>query len=88
MLTKWLAVRGIDPGHCVYLGNDVNDAECMALAGYAVAPDNAVFEIKAVADLVLRSSGGSGAVREFVDLLFAGDYLLVDTLAGDARRAQ
>jgi YrbI family 3-deoxy-D-manno-octulosonate 8-phosphate phosphatase len=76
VLAKWLATRGIDPQDCIYVGNDINDAECMTLAGYAVAPANAVPEIKATADLVLQRSGGSGAVRELVDLLFAENHLV------------
>ena len=88
VLAKWLGTKAIDPQDCIYVGNDVNDAECMAFVGYAVAPANAVLEIKGPADLVLRSSGGSGAVRELVDLLFAGNHLAVAHTEGEAHWAR
>jgi len=51
-----------------YLGNDINDLECMQKVGYPVAVNNAVKEIKDVAVHTTDSSGGKGAVREFCEL--------------------
>jgi 3-deoxy-D-manno-octulosonate 8-phosphate phosphatase KdsC-like HAD superfamily phosphatase len=36
----------------------------MTIAGLAIAPNNAVAEVKAIADVITSLSGGLGAVRE------------------------
>ena len=70
-LRKLFAERGIDPAKVIYMGNDVNDLPCFPLVGCAVAPADAQPEVLAVADVILRSRGGHGAVRELCDLLLA-----------------
>jgi YrbI family 3-deoxy-D-manno-octulosonate 8-phosphate phosphatase len=53
----------------VYVGNDVNDLECLAAVGCGVAVADAHPEAKRQATLVLRERGGFGAVRELCDLI-------------------
>lgn len=74
-LVQWLDDRGISASECLYIGNDLNDLSCMTLVGFAVAPNDAAPEVCAVADLVLASGGGRGAVRELVDWLLASGCL-------------
>ncbi|MDE2009971.1 MAG: HAD-IIIA family hydrolase [Candidatus Omnitrophica bacterium] len=52
-----------------FIGDDVADLAVMRRCGFAVAPANAVFEVKRLADYVTRKSGGRGAVRETVELI-------------------
>lgn len=66
-LAQLLKDKGIAPDSVVYMGNDLNDLEAMTLVGYAVAPADSHPQIKRIADLVLRTAGGHGAVREFCD---------------------
>lgn len=66
-LRALLAERGIAPSQVVYVGNDVNDLECMRLCGCAVAVADAHRDVLREADLVLDSRGGHGAVRELCD---------------------
>ena len=47
-----------------YMGDDVNDVDCLRAAGLAFAPADAVLEAKAAADFVTSAKGGGGAVRE------------------------
>ena len=68
-LDQLLKDKGIAPGSVVYMGNDLNDLEAMSLVGYAVAPADSHPQIKRIADLVLRTAGGHGAVRAFCDYL-------------------
>lgn len=63
------AQRGMDLTEVIYLGNDVNDLECLRLAGCGVAVADAHPTVLAAADLVLKRPGGHGAVRELCDLL-------------------
>lgn len=62
---------GVSPEEVVYVGNDLNDLECLRLAGRAVAVADARPEVLAAADWVLQSKGGQGAVRELCELVIA-----------------
>jgi N-acylneuraminate cytidylyltransferase len=61
----------VDPAHTVYLGNDANDLPCFQLVGCAVVVNDAHPSVITEADLVLKMSGGHGAVRELCDLILA-----------------
>ena len=52
-----------------YIGDDLNDYRLMQVVGVKVCPNNAVNEIKDICDVQLSKHGGSGAVREFVEIL-------------------
>jgi N-acylneuraminate cytidylyltransferase len=62
-------VRGLQPEHVAYVGNDLNDDGCFDLAGFPVAVADANPRLAARAALVLSRRGGKGAVREFCDLV-------------------
>ena len=53
----------------LFVGNDVNDLECMRAVGTPVAVADAVPEVRAVAHAVLSRGGGDGALRELSDAL-------------------
>lgn len=50
-----------------YLGDDLIDRRAMEIAGLAVAVNDAVPEIRAIAHLVTQARGGQGALRELVE---------------------
>ncbi len=52
-----------------YIGDDINDISVIEMAGVSFAPSDAVPDVKKCCDIVLKSSGGNGAVRECVDYL-------------------
>lgn len=54
-----------------YMGDDVNDIDCIKWAGFGIAVSNARPEVKEIADYVTKSPGGRGAVREVADLLLS-----------------
>jgi YrbI family 3-deoxy-D-manno-octulosonate 8-phosphate phosphatase len=66
-LVELAASRGIDLSRTVYVGNDENDVGCMQAAGFAVAVADSHPSAVRVADLVLASRGGRGALRELCD---------------------
>ena len=70
-LQVWLEQQGIQKEHVVYVGNDINDLACMNWVGCGVAVSDAVPEVRRLARLVLQHRGGSGAVREIVDLIMS-----------------
>jgi YrbI family 3-deoxy-D-manno-octulosonate 8-phosphate phosphatase len=53
-----------------YLGNDVNDAECLRAVGLPVVPADAWPEVMPLARWVLERPGGHGCVREFCDAVW------------------
>jgi YrbI family 3-deoxy-D-manno-octulosonate 8-phosphate phosphatase len=53
-----------------YIGNDINDAECLSAVGLPVVPADAWAEVKPLARWVLARSGGNGCVREFCDAVW------------------
>lgn len=63
--------RGIPPEEVCYVGDDLNDIECIRWSGLGVAVRNAKIEVKAAADWITPSSGGKGAVREVADRILA-----------------
>jgi YrbI family 3-deoxy-D-manno-octulosonate 8-phosphate phosphatase len=59
----------VDPAHAIYIGNDLPDIPCMQAVGCGVAVADAHAEVLDAADIVLRTPGGQGAIRELVDLI-------------------
>jgi 3-deoxy-D-manno-octulosonate 8-phosphate phosphatase (KDO 8-P phosphatase) len=53
-----------------YVGNDINDAECLRTVGLPVVPADAWPEVVPLAKWVLTRGGGQGCVREFCDAVW------------------
>lgn len=70
-LDAWLSERGLRWEQTIFVGNDVNDVECMGRAGCAACPADAHPSARSVADIALSAAGGRGAVRELCDLILA-----------------
>ena len=62
---------GVELSKVLFVGNDVNDLECMEAVGTAVAVADAVPQVRAAAHAVLSRKGGDGALRELADALLA-----------------
>jgi N-acylneuraminate cytidylyltransferase len=71
VLQKIVATHGITLADVAYMGNDINDLECMQAVGLAIAPADAEPSILCIAGLVTIARGGFGAVREVADLIVA-----------------
>jgi 3-deoxy-D-manno-octulosonate 8-phosphate phosphatase (KDO 8-P phosphatase) len=61
---------GVTLDETAYVGNDVNDAECLAAVGLPVVPADAWPEVVPLARLVLSRRGGDGCVRELCDTIW------------------
>jgi len=62
--------RGVGLEMTSYLGNDVNDADCLEAVGLPVVPADAWPEVVPLAGLVLTRRGGYGCVRELCDAVW------------------
>lgn len=57
---------GIDWPEVAFLGDDLADLPVLKRVGLPMAVNNAIPEVKALAQFVTRASGGHGAVREAI----------------------
>ncbi|MFF5895087.1 cytidylyltransferase domain-containing protein [Streptomyces argenteolus] len=77
-LKQWCEEQSIAPDRVLYVGNDVNDLGCFALAGWPVAVASAHDSVRAAARAVTDTPGGFGAIREIAAWLL-GPTLTPDT---------
>jgi YrbI family 3-deoxy-D-manno-octulosonate 8-phosphate phosphatase len=57
------------PAGLVFLGNDLNDLECLEMAEFSFCPSDAHEKVKKVVTHPLNSQGGNGFVREALEFL-------------------
>ena len=54
-----------------YMGDDLNDIPAFKASGLNLVPADAAIEVMAVADIITKTSGGRGAVREAITMILA-----------------
>ena len=52
---------------CIYIGNDINDYDAMNLCGLKICTSDSHNKIKKIANIILKTKGGNGVVRELVE---------------------
>ncbi|MEC9293741.1 MAG: HAD hydrolase family protein [Chloroflexota bacterium] len=72
-LVDWAGENGLSLDQIAFLGNDINDVQCLKRAGLGVAVSDAYPIALEAADFVLTKKGGRGAVREIADLWLASN---------------
>ena len=73
-LVDWILKNGLSLDQVAFLGNDVNDVECLKNVGLGVAVADAYPIAIDAADFVLTKKGGWGAVREMADLWLDANF--------------
>ena len=71
-LQNWMRENNLKPEEVAYMGNDVNDIECMQMVGWSCCPADANTETIAASDYVSQKVGGYGAIR-LISQLFTYD---------------
>ena len=66
-LRSWLERKRLDAKSCAYIGNDINDKECLLAVGLPVIPHDAHQSVRKIGAWRLKSDGGRGAIRELAD---------------------
>lgn len=74
-LKRYLKRHGISPNSVAYMGNDLNDLECIRYSKFSAAPCDAELEVLSNVMWVSKNKGGHGAVREFCDYLINNNYI-------------
>lgn len=65
----------LQPQQVACVGDDINDIAMFEVCGLRFAPLNAQEVLKQYADILLKRSGGNGAVREAIDYIIHKDGL-------------
>jgi 3-deoxy-D-manno-octulosonate 8-phosphate phosphatase (KDO 8-P phosphatase) len=68
-LAELLKTSGVDLAETAYMGDDVNDFECLCIAGFSACPADAVERVKSTVHHVSEYLGGMGAVREVCEMI-------------------
>lgn len=61
----------IDLAEVAYIGDDINDLECLKISGFPACPADAVDVVKVTVRYISKYAGGMGAVREICELICA-----------------
>ncbi|MGN1124662.1 MAG: KdsC family phosphatase [Candidatus Gastranaerophilaceae bacterium] len=70
VLKEILERNNLTPEEILYIGDDVNDIECLEYAKTKITVQNANKKVKKIKDIqITESYGGDGAFREVVDTL-------------------
>jgi 3-deoxy-D-manno-octulosonate 8-phosphate phosphatase (KDO 8-P phosphatase) len=80
ILEEILADARIAPDEVAYIGDDLTDIVVMNRVGLGIATENARKEVKAKAAYITEATGGSGAVREVVEMLLEAKGLWLELL--------
>ena len=72
-LKEWATGNGLAIEQVAFVGNDINDVECMNAVGTSIAVADAHPTAIEAANLVLSAIGGRGAIREVADMIISAD---------------
>ena len=68
-LKNFFSKNKINKKNVLYIGNDINDLDCIKYVGCPIAVNDAVDLVKKHSKIILESKGGDGAIRELVFIL-------------------
>jgi YrbI family 3-deoxy-D-manno-octulosonate 8-phosphate phosphatase len=64
-----------------YIGDDLNDIPAIKIAGFSACPNDASDYVKNLVDYVCIKSGGNGAVRELIEMIFTSQEIPLEWIA-------
>jgi YrbI family 3-deoxy-D-manno-octulosonate 8-phosphate phosphatase len=70
-LEAWASGQGLTLAEVAFVGNDINDVDCLSAAGVGVVVADAYPVAVEASDMQLSRDGGRGAVREFADIVLS-----------------
>ncbi|WP_073124525.1 KdsC family phosphatase [Reichenbachiella agariperforans] len=74
ILSQWLTQLGLTYDQVAFIGDDLNDIPAMEKVGISACPADSSDEVLSFVDVILKSNGGDGCVREFIDQHMAVAY--------------
>ena len=82
VLEKLVQFYKLKKKQVAYIGDDINDIGALKNCGLSVCPADAMSYLKDKVDLVTKSKGGQGVVREVADLVLAASGQLEKIVKG------
>ncbi len=67
ILESWMSDSGHNYDQVAYIGDDANDLGVIAKAGLTACPADAASKNREAVDVILKTAGGLGCVREFIE---------------------
>lgn len=78
LFEKWLKETGLEANEAIFVGDDIPDIHTMKAAGLSVAPADAAWQVKEVADYVSSYNGGHGVARDIIEQVLTAQGLWMD----------
>jgi 3-deoxy-D-manno-octulosonate 8-phosphate phosphatase (KDO 8-P phosphatase) len=69
--------EGFNLHNILYVGNDLNDYQVVKLCGYTACPSDSHIRIKEICDVVLKTRGGEGVIRELLEDVLGLDLIKI-----------
>ena len=74
ILKEWTTKNLLERSEIAYIGNDINDLECLMWVGFPFAPSDCNQALIEAGIPRLQNKGGEGVIREFANLLTQKNY--------------
>lgn len=68
-LKTYMTENSVSSDEIAYIGDDLNDLECMSLCGFIGCPADSCKEVLDIANYVSTKDGGHGAVRDVIEYI-------------------
>lgn len=85
-LNAYMKENNIDREEIAYIGDDLNDLECMELCGFIGCPADSCSEVLDVANYISNICGGHGAVRDVIEHILRESGRWEETITNMYRR--
>jgi len=70
IMKEIISRKNLSQEEYLYIGDDINDIECLNYAKYKITVPNSTEKVKAIENIqITEHSGGTGAIREVADCL-------------------
>jgi YrbI family 3-deoxy-D-manno-octulosonate 8-phosphate phosphatase len=66
---KILGDRKLDKKAVCFIGNDINDLDCITASALSIAPADAHPSVRNLVSYITEAKGGNGVLREVADLI-------------------
>jgi 3-deoxy-D-manno-octulosonate 8-phosphate phosphatase KdsC-like HAD superfamily phosphatase len=74
-LKKIAVENGVTLNEIAYIGDDINDIDCIKACGLSGCPADAASEVRESVNIVSHRPAGSGAIRDIVEWIIANGYV-------------
>ncbi|WPE15942.1 acylneuraminate cytidylyltransferase [Candidatus Thioglobus autotrophicus] len=68
LLKTWAKENRLTSGEIAYVGNDINDLECLQWVSFPFVPNDLADSLKSYGFAMLNSKGGDGVIREIANI--------------------